>query len=130
MRFLALVAAVLLGWPHPAGRAAGKAEHVVLVVWEVVYLLGVKPEVMLPSPAAVFDELLRLLQGGLDKQTAILPLIGQLKLTVLEAEMLPNTSPVVVGRELADAADARPLSFALPTRQACGCWALPCREGL
>ena len=37
---------------------------VVLVVWEVVYLLGVKPEVMLPSPAAVFDELLRLLQGG------------------------------------------------------------------
>ena len=72
---------------------------------------------------------LRLLQGGLDKQTAILPLIGQLKLTVLEAEMLPNTSPVVVGRELADAADARPLSFALPTRQACGCWALPCRGG-
>jgi hypothetical protein len=52
-----------------------------------------------------------------------------LKLTVLEAEMLPNTSPVVVGRELADAADARPLSFALPTRQACGCWALPCRGG-
>ncbi len=72
---------------------------------------------------------LRLLQGGLDKQTAILPLIGQLKLTILEAEMLPNTSPVVVGRELADAADARPLSFALPTRQACGCWALPCRGG-
>lgn len=72
---------------------------------------------------------LRLLQGGLDRQTAILPLIGQLKLTVLEAEMLPNTSPVVVGRELADAADARPLSLALPTRQACGCWALPCRGG-
>lgn len=72
---------------------------------------------------------LRLLQGGLDRQTAILPLIGQLKLTVLEAEMLPNTSPVVVGRELADAADARPLSIALPTRQACGCWALPCRGG-
>jgi transglutaminase-like putative cysteine protease len=72
---------------------------------------------------------LRLLQGGLDKQTAILPLIGQLKLTVLDAEMLPNTSPVVVGRELADAADARPLSLALPARQPCGCWALPCRGG-
>ena len=67
---------------------------------------------------------LRLLQGGLDKQTAILPLIGRLKLTVLEVEMTPNTSPVIVGR---DAADARPLSMALPTRQACGCWALPCR---
>ena len=72
---------------------------------------------------------LRLLQGGLDKQTAILPLIGQLKLTVLWAEMLPNSAPGVVGRELADAADARPLSFALPTRQPCGCWALPCRGG-
>ena len=72
---------------------------------------------------------LRLLQGGLDKQTAILPLIGHLKLTVLEAEMAPNTSPVIVGRPLADAADARPLSFALPTRQTCGCWALPCRGG-
>ena len=37
---------------------------VVLVIWEIVYLLGVKPEVMLPSPAAVWDELLRLLEGG------------------------------------------------------------------
>jgi transglutaminase-like putative cysteine protease len=70
---------------------------------------------------------LRLLQGGLDKQTAILPLIGRLKLTVLEADMAPNTSPLTVGREVSDAADARPLSLALPTRQACGCWALPCR---
>ncbi len=42
---------------------------VVLVVWEVVYLLKLKPEVMLPSPAAVFDELLRLLQGGQAWQT-------------------------------------------------------------
>ncbi len=71
---------------------------------------------------------LRLLQGGLDKQTAILPLIGRLKLTVLEAEMAPGASPVIVGRELSDAADARPLSFALPSRQTCGCWALPCRS--
>ncbi len=72
---------------------------------------------------------LRLLQGGLDRQTAILPLIGQLKLTVLEAEMAPDTSPVIVGRALADAADARPLSLVLPARQTCGCWALPCRGG-
>lgn len=70
---------------------------------------------------------LRLLQGGLDQQTAILPLIGQLKLTVLEADMAPNTSQITVGRELADATEARPLSLALPTRQPCGCWALPCR---
>jgi hypothetical protein len=80
---------------------------------------------------------LRLLRGGLDRQTAILPLIGQLKLTVLEAEMAPNTSPVIVGREAeapaggADplaAAEALPLSMTLPTRQDCGCWTLPCRR--
>ncbi len=70
---------------------------------------------------------LRLLQGGLDRQAAILPLIGRLKLTVLEADMAPDTSPITVGRELADAAEARPLSLAWPTRQPRGCWALPCR---
>ena len=37
---------------------------VVLVIWEIVYLLKLKPEVMLPSPAAVWDELVRLMQGG------------------------------------------------------------------
>ena len=37
---------------------------VVLVVWEIVYLLKLKPEVMLPSPAAVWDELSKLMQGG------------------------------------------------------------------
>lgn len=74
---------------------------------------------------------LRLLRGGLDRQTAILPLIGQLKVTVVQAEMAPNTSPVIVGRDLAraaDAAEALPLSMLLPTREECGCWALPCRR--
>ncbi len=36
----------------------------VLVVWEIVYLLHLKPEVMLPSPAAVFNELGRLMSTG------------------------------------------------------------------
>ena len=40
------------------------AMGVVLVIWEIVYLLKLKPEVMLPSPASVFDELGRLLEGG------------------------------------------------------------------
>ena len=74
---------------------------------------------------------LRLLRGGLDKQTAVLPLIGQLKLTVLEAEMAPNTSPVIVGREAPDAGTegaALPLAMTLPTRQDCGCWTSPCRR--
>jgi len=37
---------------------------VVLVIWEIVYLLELKPEVMLPSPAAVWTELLRLVEDG------------------------------------------------------------------
>ena len=33
------------------------AMGVVLVIWEIVYLLKLKPEVMLPSPKAVLTEL-------------------------------------------------------------------------
>lgn len=39
MRFLVLVAAVWLGLLPPAGQAAGKAEHVVVVVWD-----GMRPD--------------------------------------------------------------------------------------
>jgi hypothetical protein len=40
---------------------------------------------------------LRLARGGLDKQTAILPLIGRLKMTVLDLELVPGSTPIVVG---------------------------------
>ncbi len=66
---------------------------------------------------------LRLARGGLDKQTAILPLIGQVKMTVVDVEAAPNSTPVLVGRQ---PADAQPLSIPMPQRQACGCWASPC----
>ena len=36
---------------------------VVLVIWEIVYLLKLKPEVMLPSPASVWDELRPAVRG-------------------------------------------------------------------
>ncbi len=65
----------------------------------------------------------RLARGGLDKQTAIMPLIGQARMTVLDVETAPNRSPVLVGRQ---PTDTTPLSIALPQRQACGCWASPC----
>ena len=68
----------------------------------------------------------RLARGGLDKQTAILPLIGQAKMTVVDLEVSPNSTPVLVGRQ---AADARPLSIDIPRRQDCGCWASPCASG-
>ena len=41
----------------------------------------------------------RLARGGLDKQAAILPLIGHLKLTVLDLDLDPNANPILVGRE-------------------------------
>jgi hypothetical protein len=40
----------------------------------------------------------RLARGGLDKQAAILPLIGRVKMTILELELVPGASPVLVGR--------------------------------
>ncbi len=69
---------------------------------------------------------LRLARGGLDQQTAILPLIGRLRMRVVELEVDPKSTPVLVGRQ---DADVRPLAIALPQRQNCGCWASPCGGG-
>jgi transglutaminase-like putative cysteine protease len=40
---------------------------------------------------------LRLVRGGLDEQAAILPLIGRLRMTVLDVELDPQSTPVLVG---------------------------------
>ena len=40
----------------------------------------------------------RLARGGLDKQAAILPLIGRVKMTILDLQLVPGASPVMVGR--------------------------------
>ncbi len=69
---------------------------------------------------------LRLARGGLDKQAAILPMIGRTQMYVSEVEVAPNSTPILVGRQ---ASDPRPLALDLPTRQACGCWASPCAGG-
>jgi transglutaminase-like putative cysteine protease len=61
---------------------------------------------------------LRLARGGLDKQAAILPLIGRLKMTVLEVELAPDTTPVLVGRQ---AADLGPLAIPIPRRESSCC---------
>jgi len=39
----------------------------------------------------------RLARGGLDRQTAILPLIGRLKMTILDLDLVPGSTPIVVG---------------------------------
>ena len=40
----------------------------------------------------------RLARGGLDKQAAIVPLIGRLQMTILELEQDPTATPILVGR--------------------------------
>jgi len=40
----------------------------------------------------------RLARGGLDQQAAIIPLIGRVKMTILEMDLAPGASPVMVGR--------------------------------
>ncbi|OFW05800.1 MAG: hypothetical protein A3H96_15320 [Acidobacteria bacterium RIFCSPLOWO2_02_FULL_67_36] len=63
---------------------------------------------------------LRLARGGLDKQAAILPLVGRLKMTVLDVQLAPNSIPILAGRPVMD---RTPLSIALPAR-AGNCWTL------
>ena len=65
----------------------------------------------------------RLARGGLDKQAAILPMVGKTQMVVTEVEVAPNSSPILVGRK---ASDPRPMAIDIPRRQACGCWASPC----
>jgi transglutaminase-like putative cysteine protease len=64
---------------------------------------------------------LRLARGGLDKQVAILPLIGRLKMTILDLEFVPGASTVTVGRE---PTDMTPLTLPIPQRQRGGCWSM------
>ena len=65
----------------------------------------------------------RLTRGGLDRQTAILPLIGKLKMNIIELELAPDSAPVLVGRGSLDAGP--PLSIPLPVRTGMTCWASP-----
>ena len=66
----------------------------------------------------------RLARGGLDKQAAILPLIGRIRLSILEAQARPGTTPVLLGRA---ARDTRPIELAFPRRDGGGptCWSRP-----
>jgi transglutaminase-like putative cysteine protease len=64
---------------------------------------------------------LRLARGGLDRQVAILPLIGRLQMTILDLELVPGASPVLVGPRSADLDTiAPPVPARGRTRG--GCW--------
>jgi transglutaminase-like putative cysteine protease len=68
---------------------------------------------------------IRLARGGLDKQAAIVPLIGRLKITVLETELAPGSTPILVGR--ASPAGVAPIFVPPQPRQSR--WCLPCFLG-
>jgi transglutaminase-like putative cysteine protease len=58
----------------------------------------------------------RLARGGLEKRSTILPLIGKLKIAVLDLELAPDATPILVGRE---PADLGALAIPLPRREPC-----------
>ena len=64
---------------------------------------------------------LRLAHGGLAKQAAIIPLIGRLRITVLDLDLVPGSTPILVGQ---GAANTSPLSIPIPRRESR--WCLPC----
>ena len=56
--------------------------------------------------------------GGLEKQAAILPLIGRIKIDVLDVELAPNSTPILVGRQ---APDLGALAIPIPRRESACC---------
>src|SRR4029079_13543472 len=62
---------------------------------------------------------LRLLRGGLDRQAAILPLIGKVKMDILDLELAPNSTPILVGR---DSFNTASLPAPFPVRAGLTCW--------
>jgi transglutaminase-like putative cysteine protease len=69
----------------------------------------------------------RLARGGLDRQAAILPLVGKLKMTILDVDLAPTARSVLVGRQPTDLA---PLAIPIPRRNGsgcCSCWSSPSR---
>jgi len=69
----------------------------------------------------------RLARGGLDRQAAVVGLIGRAQLDILDVELRPGAVPVLVGRTTAD---LTPLDLPLPHREGNGrgCWSQPPRR--
>ncbi|MCC7416381.1 MAG: hypothetical protein IT176_04505 [Acidobacteria bacterium] len=63
---------------------------------------------------------LLLARGGLDRQAAILPLVGRMQMAVIDVELAPGSTPILVGRQPADLGG---LSVPLPRpqRACCAC---------
>jgi transglutaminase-like putative cysteine protease len=61
---------------------------------------------------------LRLVRGGLDKQAVILPLIGSLRITVVDLELDAQSTPILVG---AEALPLPPVNVSSARAGVCGC---------
>ncbi|HKB11465.1 MAG TPA: transglutaminase-like domain-containing protein [Vicinamibacterales bacterium] len=61
---------------------------------------------------------LRLTRGGLEKQAAILPLIGRLSIQVDAVELAPDSTPILVGRQPIDLGS---IAVPIPQRAAACC---------
>jgi len=61
---------------------------------------------------------LRLTRGGLDKQTAILPLVGHLAIDVLGVDLAPGSTPIIVGKQ---PVDLGALAVPIPRRESSCC---------
>ncbi len=61
---------------------------------------------------------LRVARGGLDKQTVVLPLMGHLTMDVLDVELAPNATPILVGKE---PVDLGALAIPIPRRESSCC---------
>lgn len=62
---------------------------------------------------------LRIARGGLEKQTVVMPLIGQLEIEVTDLELTPGAIPILIGDP---SSSATPVSIPTPVRDDCGCW--------
>jgi Transglutaminase-like superfamily len=121
-------------------RAAGLPSRVVvgLVFLHGAFYYHAWPEVFIEGPAGrgfwlPVDPTLNqfpadathvaLGRGGLDRQVAILPILGRGQITILELDRKPGSTPVLVGRATRD---TRPIEIALPRRDgAQSCWSRP-----
>jgi transglutaminase-like putative cysteine protease len=69
---------------------------------------------------------IRLARGGLERQAAIVGLVGRAKMAILDVDLRPGSTPVLVGRQ---AADRTPIALSIPRRDGTGrgCWSSPAR---
>ena len=67
----------------------------------------------------------RLARGGLDKQAAIIPLIGRVRITMLDLDVAAGSTAVLVGK--VETAAGAPIALPLAQRQSR--WCLPCFLG-